>query len=131
MKRFSNRVLTSFAKLSHGIFDRPLYEKSRVSDFRKTQHEHYSWVEQGDVLEIMKVKPSRFKDPQPIHIRSPVTGLAISSSVFDDYAKILLPEGESVPSNASEYLYSELCDFCERHQEYIFGEAQKRPAKRY
>lgn len=125
MVEFSNRVLT-FTSLGGSVFDRPLYEQSNLRDFREELYEDYSWVEKGENLEVLRVKPSRSQSPAPIYIRSPVAGLVINPRIFDGYGKILLPKGEEIPADAGEIIYGELCRFCENNEQFLFGELKVR-----
>ena len=129
MINFSDRVML-FPSLVSGDLSIPM--NGINPNIRGTSpgvnYEVYSWVERMDSLQTYTTGNLLFTNPwSRINFYTPVRGLALHSSVFSGDAKILLPEGEEIPSNAAKIVYGELVQYCDQNRRKVFGVGKSDP----
>ncbi len=127
MTTFSNRSMC-FPYQQKSPFYGPLcYTWYPPGTHSNAVHEGYTWLERGDPIAeintLLKLSYNPFKrvTQTRILLKSPVNGLYMGGNVYADrYSSILLPEGEEIPANAGEIIYSEYCRYCDENRKYLF-----------
>lgn len=123
---FSRRVIA--LKPMHDIFDRALWEQHpRAGESPEWHVARGEWVGRGQALCSFHLATSAFGKKRLVTILSPASGLLLADgdpcngvgASKDEWAFILVPEGEPPPLPARE-IFGAICDFCSEHRRYLF-----------
>ncbi len=113
-------------------FDKAIWRQACIPNNPKVLYGSYTWVEKGEnLIEFTILTPKtgipiidffKEKNYNKIYIRSPVCGLLLHDEHYFeayDHTSLLLPDYEE-PASSGSYMFSDLCDFCWDHREFIF-----------